>query len=732
MNIVTAPPIITNPVLIFFTVLVIILLAPLIFNRLKIPHIIGMIVAGVVIGPFGFNLLARDSSFEIFGQVGILYLMFLVGLEIDMYHLKKNIKKGFVFGLYTTFIPIILGMIASVYILGVSWATSMLLASMYASHTLIAYPVVSRYEITKSPVVLITIVGTIFAVLGALLTLAIGVGIHRDGGFRVIFLLRLFVLLLVYCIAILYAYPRLTRWFFKTYSDNVTQYVYVLALVFLAAWLAQIIGLEAVLGAFFAGLVLNRYIPSLSPLMNRIEFVGNAIFIPYFLIGVGMLINMRVLSNMDTVWVTLNMIVVALICKWLAAWVAQKTYKMKSAERELMFGLTTAHTAVALAVVMVGYKIILPDGSHLISESILNGTIVMILVSCAISSFVTEGAASKIKKQMVGDILKDHSQEQRKESKILIGVSNPVTTAALVNLAIMLRERNEVNPIFALHVRNDESEAAKAVAQNTLNLAGKVAASADVPLVPIERYDLNIVTGLNNTIIERGVSNVILGLHQKSTVVDSFFGKKLEQLLKNTNKMVIISKCFIPINTITRIVVAVPPKAEFETGFHEWVVNVCNLTKQIGCRVIFCSNSETNPLIKSVIYQENIEVRNEFRAMELWSDYLMLSNKILDDDLLVMIGARRASMSFDSEMDNMPTILSKYFNHNNLIIIYPEQFGKEDRLVTFIDPLADINVSPSNAWLKLRTAYRWIIMNKKKITHPNRINERNNSHDIDL
>ena len=149
-------PIVTDPVLIFFIVLVIILLAPILLNRLKIPHIIGMIVAGIAIGPYGIALLNRDASFEIFGQVGIIYLMFLAGIEIDMFHLKKNLRRGLGFGIYTFVIPMVLGTLTSVWLLGFNWLTSVLLASMYASHTLIAYPIVSRFGLTKSPAVIIT------------------------------------------------------------------------------------------------------------------------------------------------------------------------------------------------------------------------------------------------------------------------------------------------------------------------------------------------------------------------------------------------------------------------------------------------------------------------------------------------------------------------------------------------------------------------------------------------
>lgn len=711
----------SNPVLIFFVVLVIILLAPLLLNRLKIPHIIGMIVAGVIIGPYGTHLLNRDSSFEIFGQVGLLYLMFLAGIEIDMYHLKLNLRRGLWFGLLTFFVPMILGTLASVMLLRLDWVTSILLASMYASHTLIAYPVVARFGVSKSPAVLIAIVGTIIAVIGSLLVLAAAVNVHRTGTFNLSDLGRLLLELAIYCAVILYAYPRLTRWFFKRFSDKVTQYVYVLALVFLASWFAQIIGLEAVLGAFFAGLVLNRYIPNASPLMTRIEFVGNAIFIPYFLIGVGMMIDVRVIMSLGTIVVALNMIVVAIVSKWVAAWLAQKMYKMERMDRNMMFGLTTAHTAVALAVVTIGYNMIMPDGHRMMDETILNGTVLMILVTCAMAPMVTAGAASKIKvREMADDAVTTAPAIHR---NILITVSNPITASPMVDLALLMRdERSKNYDLYALHVRTDNTASARAIGRNSLDLAVQTAASVDETITAIERYDLNVATGLISTIEERDITEVFIGLHRKTHVIDSFFGPKIEQLMKSTNRMVVISRCFIPVNTVTRIVVSVPPKAEFETGFRRWVMSIGNLTRQIGCRVIFCCHPDTMPLIRGVLRRGRYDIRYEFREVEQWDDFLLLANRILDDDLFVVVCARRASVSFTSDMDAMPGFLQKYFSRNNLIMVYPEQFGAEDvQLTTFVDPLStDINLAPSGLWLRLREWLLKLVIVKKRVTQHNR------------
>lgn len=288
---------ISQPVVIFMIVMVIILCAPLVFSRLKVPNIVGLILAGVAVGPYGFNLLARDASFEIFGQVGILYLMFLAAVEIDMYHLRRNYRSGVLFGLLSFMLPMGAGIPATHYLLGVGWDTSVLIASMYASHTLISYPVVSRFGLSNNRAAVIAVSGTIVAVLLALLALAEVVAVKTSGRFDFSGLLLLVALMMAYAAGVAWLFPRLTRKFFRKFNDPVAQFIFILTLVCLSSILAQLIGLEAILGAFYAGLVLNRFIPSRSALMHRISFVGNAIFIPYFLIGVGMLLNVRIIFN---------------------------------------------------------------------------------------------------------------------------------------------------------------------------------------------------------------------------------------------------------------------------------------------------------------------------------------------------------------------------------------------------------------------------------------------------
>ena len=684
-------PMITAPVPIFLTVMAIILLTPLVMSRLRIPHVIGLIIAGVVVGPHGFNLLARDMSFEVFGQVGILYLMFLAGIEIDMYHLRKNMRKGLSFGLLTFIIPLLLGALTAMATLNMHLIEAMLLGSMFAAHTLIAYPIVTRFGVTKAPAVVIVIAGTIVAVLGSLIVLAGVLGVYRDGS--VSSLIPVLCYLVLYCAGLIYVYPRLTRYFFKRYNDGISQFIYVMVMVFGAAALASFIGIEGVFGAFLAGLVLNRFIPARSTLMGRLEFVGNAIFIPYFLIGVGMLIDLHVvMDGWGTLYTAAVMSAVAMLSKWLAARITQKVYGLTSIDRSIMYQLSNAHTAVALAVVMIGYDM------HLFDVTVLNGTVVMILVTCTVSSFGTEHAASRLKVQLLEQADEENAKDDSTtHPRTLIAISNPLIAPGIVDLALSMRFPDSSVPgdFYALHVRNDNSASSKAISRNSLDVAERASAAVETQLTTIERFDLNFITGVLNTMEERDITELVLGLHRRTRIIDSFLGDKIEQLLRSTNRMIVLSRCFIPLATVTRLLVAVPKKAQFETGFRRWVQAVGNLCRQIGCRVEFWCDEATEPLIRTVIRQSKLGIRMSFMPVASYDDFVLRTTDINDDDLLVVVSARRSSVSFDSDMDAVPEYLQKYLAANNLIIIYPGQFGTEPPM-TMAETMATDIVSPPN------------------------------------
>lgn len=676
---------ITDPTWIFFLVLVIILFAPIILERLRIPHIIGMILAGVVIGEHGFNILARDSSFELFGKVGLYYIMFLAGLEMNMEDFKSIRVKATVLGLLAFIIPLGIGFWTNMNILGYSVVTSVLLASMYASHTLIAYPIVIRYGINRQRAVSIAVGGTAVTDTLTLLVLAVIGGLYK-GEASDMFWIWLVLKVIVLCVIIMYTFPRIARWFFRRYSDNVVQYIFVMAMVFLGAGLMEIVGMEGILGAFLAGLVLNRLIPHVSPLMNHLEFVGNALFIPYFLIGVGMLINVNVLfGHIDSIKVASVMIVVALLGKWIASWLTQKIYRMRALERELMFGLSNAQAAATLAAVLVGYDIILPSGERLLNEDVLNGTILLILVTCIVSSFITEHAAKRI---AMSDADVDEEKKGMEKECFLIPVANPETLERLMSLGLVLRDERLQDNLVALSVINDNNDSVKQEMRSKRNLerAAQIAASTNVKLQTVSRFDLNITTGILHTAKEYEATGIIIGLHYKASIVDSFFGNLTENLLKNTYLQVMVVRFLIPVNTLRRIIVAVPPKSEFEHGFTKWITYMCRMSSQLGCRVQFYASPRTLGYIRGFIQKKYKDTRAVYSELDNWDDLLLLTGQVNYDHLLVIVSARRGSISYDSSFERLPTQVSKYFNNNSIMLLYPEQRGDPNESLSFADP----------------------------------------------
>lgn len=675
---------VTDPTWIFFLVLVIILFAPIVLERLRIPHIIGMILAGVVIGEHGFNILARDSSFELFGKVGLYYIMFLAGLEMNMEDFKSIRVKATVLGLLAFIFPLGIGIWTNLHLLGYSLATSVLLASMYASHTLIAYPIVIRYGINRQRAVSIAVGGTAVTDTLTLLVLAVVGGMYK-GETSEMFWIWLVLKVVVLSVVIMYAFPRIGRWFFRRYSDNVVQYIFVMAMVFLGAGLMEFVGMEGILGAFLAGLVLNRLIPHVSPLMSHLEFVGNALFIPYFLIGVGMLIDVNVLfGHIDSVKVAVVMIIVALLGKWIASWLTQKIYKMRALERELMFGLSNAQAAATLAAVLVGYNIILPNGERLLNEDVLNGTILLILVTCVVSSFITEHAAKRI----AMDDAEVSDEKAQKKEKFLIPVANPETLESLMSLAMVVRDEKQPDNLVALNVINDNNGSVKQEmrGKRSLERAAQIAASTSVRLKTVSRFDLNITTGILHTAKEYEATNIIIGLHCKMSIVDSFFGNLTENLLKNTYLQVMVARFLIPVNTLRRIIVAVPPKAEFEHGFMKWITHMCRMSSRLGCRVHFYAHPQTLGYIRGYIQKKHKDTRVAYSELEDWDDLLLLTGQVNYDHLLVIISARRGSISYDSAFERLPMQISKYFNNNSIMLLYPEQKGDPNESLSFSDP----------------------------------------------
>ena len=672
---------ISDPTWIFFLVLVIILLAPLLLRRLRVPHIIGLMLAGVLIGPYGFNVIERDRSFEIFGQVGIYYIMFLAALELDMGSVEHYGRRGLQFGLLTFLVPFALGAVAMRYILHFDGSASLLLGCIFASHTLVSYPIVGRYGLGRHRSVVISVVATAVAIFLALLLVAVIVGrlsSNTDWRFWLWFVAKC----IVYGSIVVVFFPVVGRWFLRRYDDNVLQFIFVLALLFLSAALASLAGLEGLLGAFLAGLVVNRLIPRTSPLMNRIEFVGNALFIPYFLIGVGMIIDVQVLlKDARTMWIVLVMVVVATLGKWIAAELMQLTSRGNRDSRILMFGLTNAHAAGALAIVTIGLNPAMP----LMDKSMLNGTVMLILFSCVISSLATNYGARRT-------ALRETALEENRgayHGKCLIAYSQEANVEVMTQMAMLIRNPYIPESLIGLTVSYDDEMGKKhhERARQMLEKAQGIAAAADIHMLTMNRVSTNIASGILHTMVEHECGEVIVCLTDRTTdMPKSSLGTVIDNLLENNHREVMALRSIVPPGTLRRIVVAVPQKAEYEVGFYKWLEHICRIGEQLDCHMEFHAHLDTLPYIKGYMRQKHGSLRSEFMEMARWSQFPSLASRVGVDDMIVAVTARPEFISYQSLFDNLPLLIHRYFSHTIVMLLYPDQRGEPSETLSIFAP----------------------------------------------
>ena len=676
---------ITSPTMIFFIVLCIILFAPIVMGKLRIPHIVGMVLAGVVVGPHGLNILAKDSSFELFGHVGLYYIMFLAGLEMNMANFMKNRVRTFTHGIMAFVIPMVMGFFINRAILEYSVMTSILLASMYASHTIITYPIVMRYGLTRQRSVTIAVGATAITDTLTLLVLAIVGGMFKGELTGVFWLLLLLKIAAVFFV-IMYFFPRIARYFFHRYEDNVAQFIFVLAMTFLGAGLMELIGMEGLLGAFLTGLVLNRYVPNVSPLMNNLEFVGNAIFIPYFLIGVGMLVNVRLLfGGLATLQVAGVMILVALTSKWIASLFTQKLFGMRAIERELIYGLSNAQAGATLAAVMVGYNLIMPDGQRLLNDDVLNGTVILILVTCVFSSFMTERASKQIALESQTAAPEEDTGD---DEKIMVPMKHDETADTLVSIAVMMRNRELNRGIVALNVVYDDTNRLKYQerGRRLLEHAVKTAGGSGVMVQTQVRIATNIINGIKHAFKEYNASEIVMGMHNGDEEAGMFWGEFIPGLFSGLNRQITIARCLRPLNTIRRIQVAVPSRAEFEPGFHRWLERMVRMAENLECRIQFHAKHETLSLINQYVQNRHPNVRAEYTFMAHWIDMPKLAGGVNDDHLFVVVTARKGTISYKSALERLPEELTRHFSGKSLMIIFPDQYGEPVGAMTFAEP----------------------------------------------
>ncbi|QUB55806.1 cation:proton antiporter [Prevotella melaninogenica] len=676
---------ITDPTLIFFVVLLMILLSPIIMGRLRIPHIIGMVLAGILVGKYGLNILGRDASFELFGRVGLYYIMFLAGLEMDMEGLKKNRNRVMIFGMLTFLVPFAMTYFMGVSLLGYIPLASLLLAAIMASNTLIAYPIVGRYGLTRHTSSTLSVGSSMMALFMALIVMASIVNsFHGNGG--ILFWLLFILKFVVYCVGLIMVIPRVTRWFLRRYSDAVMQFIFILAVVFLSAALSDAVGLEGIFGAFMSGLILNRFVPKVSPLMNRIEFTGNALFIPYFLIGVGMLINVRLLfAGSKILWVVFCIVFFGTLGKAVAAYLAARIFRMSWLAGHMMFGLTSAHAAGAIAMVMVGRRLEVAPGQYLFGDEVLNGIVIMILFTCVISTVITERAAQRLRLQEKED---QNMMKNLDDEKILIPVKYPEYSDNLVTMATLMRNPRLKRELVALNVVYDDVNMRhnQAEGQRLLDHLCHLASASDVPMVTQVRVAANIANGIKHAFKEFQASEILMGLHFHKEINRSFWGEFTRSLYNGLSRQIIVTRILQPLNTIRRIQVAIPSRAEFEPGFYRWLERLARMAGNLECRIAFHGRNETLQLVNEFIRNRFPSVRAEYEEMAHWKELPTLGSQVREDHLFVIVTARKGTISYKTAMERLPEELNKFIKGKTIMIIFPDQYGSEMDDMTFAQP----------------------------------------------
>ncbi len=676
-----------NPVLIFSLILFIILLSPIVLRRLNIPGIIGLIISGVIIGPYGFNILAKSSAVDLFSTIGLLYIMFIAGLELDLNEFKANRNKSLLFGLLTFTIPLAIGYPVVRYFLGYDFNASFLTASMFATHTLVAYPIVSKMGISKNQAVAITVGGTILTDTAVLLILAVILANHQ-GNLDMQFWLTMGLSLIIFLAIMFFVIPRIAKWFFrKLESEKHSHYIFVLAVVFFAAFLAEVAGVEPIIGAFVAGLALNKLIPHSSALMNRIEFIGNSLFIPFFLISVGMLVDVKVIMSGPGAWIiALTLSAVALFGKWIAAWFTQLIFKYSGAQRQLIFGLSGAHAAATLAVILVGYR------AEILDDNILNGTIILILIACIVASFATEKAAKKIILESDDAELEVTNGAAVNNEHILLPIANFENLERLLEFSILIREKSSPNPVSVLTVVSNDDEAEKNLlkARNKLEEFVKQGSATETKVNVITTLDYNATSGITRISKEVMADIVVLQWPERSAVIEKLVGEQLDNILARIGKTIFI--CFVekPLVLHKRIVIMAPPFAERENGFEVWLNKMNKLSQELSIPMLVFSNELTAGAMSNYFKRAKLNANITFHTFNDWDDYLVLARYIKEDDLFVLASSRKGAVSHLHVLDAWPSKLEKYFPQNSKIVIFPEQFNTfED-----VDVYEDVSNEP--------------------------------------
>lgn len=698
----------TNPEAIFALILLIVLLAPIFSEKVKIPSIVGLIFAGIIFGPNVLGVIVRDNAIELLAAIGLLYIMFLSGLEIEMEDFKRKRNHSLIFGIFTFIIPLIFGTLGGYYLLNLNIPQSVLLASMFSSHTLLTFPMISKFGLAKRGSVVTGVGGTIITDTLAILILAVITGGETGSG-GLMFWLTLTILSTGFVIVMFTIVPAIGKWFFKNVnSDGFTEFVFIMAVLFISSTIAHLVGLEPIIGAFMAGLTLNRLIPEKSILMNRIKFVGNSMFIPFFLISVGMLINPGlILKGGAVIKVSAVMVVIALVSKYMAALISGKMLKFNKHDISLLFGLSVNQAAATLAAVLVGYRLGLFD------DNIITGTIVMILVTCSFGAWITANASKKI-------IIADENSlgiPEEVMQRILIPVYNNKTASELMNLAFLLRTASSKEPVYPVTIVDAGDNIEAQIAKGEKMLAPLVVQSiaADVPVTPLTRAENNPVTGIVKAAVDVRASDIVIGWTEKSGIYSSVVAGVMDRLIKQTKQMLFISRLLTPINVTTRVILMLPALIEKHTGFEKTAVTISNLTSQLAASLYIISDNESLTAFKKILSKHKIALQTENFITSDWrSAFVQLKNIAKTDDFIAFISLRTGEIGWQPALERLPKKIISDFKAHNFALIYPEMFRrgsgaivKETEIPEILHAIdfADFKLSSSD----IKTAIKYLI-----------------------
>lgn len=659
----------TNPVLVFALAMVIFLLAPMAVERFRVPGMIGLIVAGMLVGPNGFNLLEREPTIVLLGTVGLIYLMFLAGVEIDLQGFRRVRGRSVVFGAITFTVPLALGAGAAV-LLGFDTPSAVLLGALLASHTLLAYPLAMRFGIAKNQAVTVAVGGTMIADTAALLTLAIVAAAHGgqlDAGFWI----RLVVSLGVFVAVVTLGVPRLARWFFRHEpSGSTATFLFVLAALFAGAYLAEVAGVEAIVGAFLVGLALNRLIPAQGAITSRIHFVGEAFFIPFFLLWVGMLVDWRVLIGGGRAWLIMGtLLVTGVAAKWLAAGVTRRLFGYSDAEGWTIFGLSVPRASATLAIALIGNELGIFD------NVVENGVILLMTVTCFLGPWAMERYGRRVALDEERRPVEPGSAPRR----ILVPMANPSTSTTLVDLAMLLREDDAREPLYALSVVPDEGGGAAeqvADAEKVVSRAVAHGAGADVPVVPLTRVDQNFANGIARAAVETRATAMVVGWDGR-TSRQWVFGGVLDQLLEQTRQLVVVAKLGHPLNTTKRLVLVLPPGADHASGFDEAVRAVKRTASRLAADLaVLVVESAPEPYRTQIDAVKPDVPLTAVEAVPRW-DALddSLTDRLRRDDLVVVLTARRDTLTWHPRLERLPARLT-HLIPESFLLIYPAEPGE--------------------------------------------------------